>query len=302
MPEGAWVERGTEGSPWGSSSGILGLGRFFRVGVEGLSDAQARLLGLANAGPNAGIAPDLRVRVWRAAESQRSEFVRASDPVPLRWVSVHRELRIAERYFLAAVPPASGPSRQADLWTFWETEPQFPAAMSNFTRVVLSSGFAFPGTHLLHSSAFELGDGRAALFFGPSGAGKSTLGTIVLGAGRTPLSDDLNLVEDREGEGTFVQPFPWSGDHGPKRWHDLPSFPLAGVFRLEKADRHEVLPLRPSLAAAGLAACSPFVNAEPGRFGALLASLEALVRRVPAFTLRFRKDPGFLGLVEEALR
>lgn len=302
MSDSDWWERETVGSPWGAASGVLGLGRFFRIGVEGLSAAQAAQLGLPADGPGTGGALDLRVRVWRARESQRTGFVRASDPVPLRWESVEGELRIAERYFVAAVPPSPGPPREADLWTFWESEPQFPAAMSNFTRLVLSSGYAFPGTHLIHSSAFALGDGRAVLFFGASGAGKSTLGGIALGAGRTVLSDDLNLVEDREGEGTFVQPFPWSGDHGPRRWHDLPSYPLAGVVRLEKADRHEVLPLRPSLAAAGLAACSPFVNAEAGRYDRLLSSLEALVRRVPAFTLRFRKDPGFLDLVDEALR
>lgn len=270
--------------------------------MEGISRTQAQILGIET-GPSADPgAVDLRVRVWQAAESQRGTFVRMSDPIPMWWETVPGEIHIAERFFLASVSRDETTPRAADFWTFSETAPGFAAAITNFTRLVLSSGFSFPGTYLLHSSAFALRDGKAALFFGPSGAGKSTLGSFVVGAGYAALSDDLNLVEMPDDQDVFIQAFPWAGDHGPRRFHDIPSYPLGGIFRLEKGDRHEVLPLSQAQAVAGLASCSPFVNAEPGRYEQLLDSLEELVRRVPVFTLRFRKDAGFLNLVEEALR
>lgn len=287
---------------WGEVAAVLRLGRFLRAGLEGMSPAQAEVLGVAHGPSPVPTDVDLLVRIWRADESQRGAFVRMSDPTPMTWESAPGEIRISERFFLASVSRGMTTPRTADLWTFWETAPPFAAAITNFTRLVLSSGFSFPGTHLLHSSAFALGNGKAVLFFGPSGAGKSTLGSFVVGAGYEPLSDDLNLVELPDGQGVFIQAFPWSGDHGPRRFHDIPSYPLAGIFRLEKGDRHEVLPLRPAQAVAGLASCSPFVNAEPGRFEPMLESLGDLVRRVPVFTLRFRKDAGFLELVEEALK
>lgn len=287
---------------WGEVTGVLSLGRFLRARFEGISRAQADVLGLDPA-PSRGAGPeDLHVRVWRAQESQRETFVRLLDLTPMWWESVPGELRISERYFIASVSRDRTAPRTADLWTFWETAPPFAAAITNFTRLVLSSGYAFPGTYLLHSSAFVLRDGRAVLFFGPSGAGKSTLGSIVVGAGYEPLSDDLNLVETPEDGRAWVQPFPWAGDFGPRRFHGLPSHRLAGIFRLEKGDRNEVRPLQPAHAVCGLAACSPFVNSEPERYGPLLDALGDLVRRVPVFTLRFRKDPGFLPLVEQALR
>ena len=287
--------------PWGRRSATLQLGRFLKAAFTGLCEGQEEVLtGGVGGAPDDVPRTDLLVRVWRAEEAQRPEFVRFEDFVPIRWETRSDGLRIAERFFVAAVSPSL--PREADLWTFSDRGPQIAAAVTNFTRVVLSSGFAFPGTYLLHSSAFALKSGKAALFYGPSGAGKSTLGSFVVGAGYSPLSDDLNLVEMPDGGGVFIQPFPWAGDHGPRRWHDLLSYPLGGIFRLEKGERHEVAPLRPAQAVAGLASCSPFVNAEPGRYGQLLDSLEALVRRVPVFTLRFRKDAGFLDLVEEALR
>ena len=77
--------------------------------------------------------------------------------------------------------------------------------------------------------------------------------------------------------------------------------PLKGVFRLQKGDRHRVRPLHAAKALAGLASCSPFLNAEPTHYEQLMSSLEGIVGDVPAFTLTFRRDPGCLDLVEEVL-
>ncbi|HYH47163.1 MAG TPA: hypothetical protein VEG34_15900, partial [Thermoanaerobaculia bacterium] len=64
-------------------------------------------------------------------------------------------------------------------------------------------------------------------------------------------------------------------------------YPLRALLRLEKDTQDRVRPLGRAEAAACLLACSPFVNADPGRHAALLATLLDLMDGVPAYALRF---------------
>lgn len=243
----------------------------------------------------------MEVSILRANEQKRAEFwVHPTEP--LRWNASARGLEIFGRQFAAEVPPASLPAAAASLWTASETADDFNVAVTNFSRVSLCLGGALPGVCLLHSCVvYRPGEG-GALFFGHSGAGKSTVGTLALEAGRKVLSDDLNTVEVVEGGGVRAQGFPWAGLYGARTWDDVRSERIRGVFRLEQASRHEVRPLAPARALAGLASCSPFVNSDSGFYEKLLANLERLLSTVPAFTLGFQKDPGLFSVVDEVLR
>jgi len=279
-----------KGIGWGSERRIISLGGDLRLVLSGLSKTQAESLGdedireLRSEQQNA-----LRVGVLRPSESLRGLlFEHPCDP--LRWRIDGDSLAVAGRYFFATVVRNGHGEVTGTLGTYWEAPAEFNDAITNFSRVVAALGLASSNTCVLHSCATLGTGGRANLFFGLSGAGKSTLGGLAIEAGRRVLSDDLNTVDLDEAGDLPVQGYPWTGDHGPRSWTEVRSAPLAAIFRLEQADRHEVLPLRPAAALAGLAACSPFINAEPSRYVQLLANLELLLARVPAFTLRFRRD------------
>ena len=147
-----------------------------------------------------------------------------------------------------------------------------------------------------------MASGRAALLYGPSGAGKSTFGRLAREAGFGVASDDLNLLHVPEEGSLELQAFPFSGDFGPRSWDATSASPLGAVFRLEKAEENEILPLDQAEALAGLASCAPFMNGDPSLFGELLDLLTEVTKRVPLWRLRFRKDPEAPMLVAEELR
>lgn len=289
-------------SPWGGHSRGVSLGHRVFARWEGLSAVQSDLLGPPDPASAPAGGAQLLVKVGRVDGSLRDDLVPLTSEFPVAWSRQGDRLEIRGRYSLATVVIRPTGEGLAEIRTVSDDRREFAESVTNFCRIVLAACYSSSGTHLLHSSAYSYRSGQTALVFGPSGAGKSTVGSIALGAGFEVLSDDLNVVDSRDASGVFVRAFPWSGTYGPRHWHGIPSYRLSGIFRLEQADRHEVEKLGAAQAVAGLAACSPFVNAEPGRYEELLDSLRGLVSRVPAFTLRFRKDPGFLDLVEKALR
>ncbi|HPK67139.1 MAG TPA: hypothetical protein PKX99_11155, partial [Thermoanaerobaculia bacterium] len=61
-------------------------------------------------------------------------------------------------------------------------------------------------------------------------------------------------------------------------------------LQLAKGDRETRSPLPLAHGIAGLLACAPVVNADPGRQEMLLARIEALARLQPPELLTFRRD------------
>ncbi len=180
------------------------------------------------------------------------------------------------------------------LWTSATSPENFEGVFENFLRVLVTYRIAARGGILLHSAAIAKG-GRAILLAGNSGAGKSTASKLALDAGWEVLSDDLNALMP-EGAAWTVEKVPFAGDLG-STTTDARSYPLDGVFWLEKADRHGLVETSKALLLAHLLSCAPLLNEDPFRVDQALATLNALVLALGRGTLRFARDEGFLGLL-----
>jgi hypothetical protein len=130
---------------------------------------------------------------------------------------------------------------------------------------------------------------------GNSGAGKSTTSKLALEAGWEVLSDDLNALKP-EGAAWTVEKAPFAGDLG-STTTDARSYPLDGVFWLEKTDRHDLVETSKAVLLARLLGCAPLLNEDPFRVTQALSTLNALVLALGRGTLQFARDEGFLGLL-----
>ena len=173
--------------------------------------------------------------------------------------------------------------------------PLFDRGLENFLRVLTASYILGRGGLLLHASGVVRG-GRAYVFFGPSGSGKTTV--TDLSPADTVLSDDLTLVVRHEGA-FLAAGIPFGMAH-----HRVPqtaaAFPIAGLFRLLQSGTVEREPLTGGRALAAVGASLPFVMQETAQAGRAMANAGEMLRRVPAWTLRFRRDDRFWKVIEEA--
>jgi hypothetical protein len=183
-----------------------------------------------------------------------------------------------------------GDSVSAGLWVATEETGAFRGAFENFLRVLTAHALLLEGGVLLHSAAV-VSAGGAYLFVGPSGAGKSTISHASHSAGRTVVSDDLNVVTSRFtlGGNSFFS------EIGTRREG---SFPLRGMYRLEKGTEDALRPMGEAEALATLIACAPFVNHSRFLAHRLWSNLSALAGRVPGHVLTFRREATFWPLIE----
>jgi hypothetical protein len=170
----------------------------------------------------------------------------------------------------------------------WTSEPggdRFPGIFENFCRLLVAYRVHEIGGAVIHGAAVVDG-GDALLFAGPSGAGKSTVSRLGLEQGRTVLSDDLNALLPPDKRGVTLAGLPFTGDLKTDGGAGT-VLPLRAVFRLEKDTADSLRPLSRAETVACLLACSPFLNADPHRRGAVLSNLLALAENLPSFALRF---------------
>jgi hypothetical protein len=165
----------------------------------------------------------------------------------------------------------------------------FHGAFENFLRVLVAHDLVLRGGALLHSAGV-VDETGARLFVGPSGAGKSTVARAASSTGRYVASDDLNLV----GPDFVLWGSPFLGDLGAR---ENGSYPLLGIYRLEKGEEDSVRSLSKAEALATLLACSPFVNRSPYLSDPLCSNLLALVQSVPVHALTFRRECRFWNLL-----
>jgi hypothetical protein len=153
------------------------------------------------------------------------------------------------------------------------------------------------GELLLHSSAVTKDD-HAYLFLGHGGAGKTTI-AVELNGGRTPLSVDRTLIAF-EADGTPIAHSTPFGD----RNHDLPGpgkAPIAGIFFIEQANEHELLPVGPFEATRLILAQTIAPTRSRATVQKVMDAVGRLVDLDRCYRLRFKKDDGFWPLIDEAL-
>lgn len=175
------------------------------------------------------------------------------------------------------------------MWVSTEESGAFHGALENFLRVLSAHVLLLEGGALLHSAGV-VWSGGAHLFVGPSGAGKSTISHLAQSKGRSVVSDDLNVVTP----GFTLAGSSFFSEVGSR---DPVSYPLRGIYRLEKGDEDALRPMGEGETIASLIACAPFVNHSRFLAHRLWSNLSALARRAPAHVLTFRREGTFWPLL-----
>lgn len=273
-----------EGAPWGAeSSGIDVAGVSMRV--RGLSARQRETLERRYA-PSESSKVEISLFRVDPAAFRRIDTRGWSYSLDFDYGPSHTHLVGLD--WMARLEWSSGIS--AALWAATEEPGPFHAAFENFLRVLTAHALLIDGGVLLHSAAVASSTG-ARLFVGPSGAGKSTISHAARAAGRFVVSDDLNVVSSdlRLGGSSFFSEIGARGEG---------SYPLAGIYRLEKGSEDALRPMGAGEALASLIACAPFVNHSRFLAHRLWTNLTALAARIPAHVLTFRREATFWPLLE----
>lgn len=174
-----------------------------------------------------------------------------------------------------------------------------PLAFPSAELIVLSH-IARRDAAVLHACAVRDHEHLAAgyVFCGRSGKGKSTTARLWQGQGDV-LNDDRVLVRrDPTGRAFRVHGTPWHGDLAST---NPGSAPLQAVFFLEHAAAHEVIALCAAEAEREImtSAWLPLWDRQGGLATTMRVCRE-LVRSVPCYRLRFRRDSDVIPLVRAA--
>jgi hypothetical protein len=196
---------------------------------------------------------------------------------------------------------ASPPVREAEFHCTWNearleasrAEAAFRGVRSEFTldslvRMLLSFLLAEREGFLLHAAAVVRAS-RVLVFMGRSGAGKSTVARLASGTAAV-LTDEISLLRRERGEWrAYGTPF-WGEFHAGGQ---NASFPLTGVYLLQKARENRVEPLERSQALRAVLENVLFFSKEKAHQERLLEWAAALVEQVPMHRLHFRRDASF---------
>lgn len=164
--------------------------------------------------------------------------------------------------------------------------------LQNYARIVAGYELLHAGGLMIHSAGIVAGQTCAALF-GPSGSGKTT-STLLARESHPIINDDLLLLTLRENT-VLSHPHPFHGADCRQNYYG-DALPVSGFYRLKKADHDSIQPLTKSQAVSSILSSVPFFSAALGDL--VLGRVEQLVERVPVFELYFKKDIGFLSLLE----
>lgn len=163
---------------------------------------------------------------------------------------------------------------------------------------ILSAELATRDGLLVHGSAVVL-SGKSHVFLGLSGAGKSTAGRL---AGGPLFADDgLILRRVRGAFRAFATPFCQQKES--EAWLEgiaLGSAPIRGLHFLDQAKEHALSPVPgPEAALMILQHYIHYYRLLPDRPAEnAFCTACALVKEHPVQTLHFRKDPGFLAIID----
>jgi hypothetical protein len=167
-----------------------------------------------------------------------------------------------------------------------------PLVVENVLRLLYAALAPRHGGLLLHASAVACG-GRAYVLFGKSGAGKSTSYNLAPAAAR--ISDECVALR-RAGAGWIVASTPLA--EGAAR--SCRSYPLGGLYHLQKAARHELIATPASALAQRLLGCVLFHDDDPALQRRIFTAVLDLLASAPAGTLAFARDAGYLEVLDGA--
>jgi hypothetical protein len=136
--------------------------------------------------------------------------------------------------------------------------------------------------------------GRAYVFVGQSGAGKSTFARLWADRPDVALLSDERVVLRTDRDRIAVYGTPWQGD---AHFASPRCGELAGLFFLNQAATHAVLPAGGSRAAARLFACSflPFHDADA--VDRTMTAVEQVTRNTPCHDLWFAPDASVVDVL-----
>lgn len=163
-----------------------------------------------------------------------------------------------------------------------------PNSLENCLRACFAILLAWRGNILLHAAGI-LRNGAVYIFFGPSEAGKSTIATLTNGG--TALNDEsiiLSMQEDKpKAQGT-----PFWGDlqylNSRSSW-----FPVAGLFRIHKAQSVHLEEMPPSFVVAEILANIHTAARDVLSVGLAAETAINIVKKVPCYHLYFTKNEFF---------
>jgi energy-coupling factor transporter ATP-binding protein EcfA2 len=126
------------------------------------------------------------------------------------------------------------------------------------------------------------------VFFGPSGAGKTTIATIAAGMGVPILGEDIVLIR-RVGRSYWVHSLPFGSL---RKISDAQSrsAPLAGMYRLRKGPKPQILPLPGVRRIAEIVSAIPFIHLNRDMSLAAMTVCENIIAAVPVQETWFRAD------------
>jgi hypothetical protein len=162
----------------------------------------------------------------------------------------------------------------------WIVQPPEPAPFETFLTAILAGHLLREGGVLLHAAALLASDG-ARVFFGPSESGKTTVSRLV---GEGVISDEYAAIRRVAGRWR-VSGVPWRGTR-----HEGP---LAGLFRLRKADAVAFRPLTPVEAVRELLGSVLFSRADGAEVARFLEIAGDLVTQVDCYAMGFTPDRSF---------
>ncbi len=152
------------------------------------------------------------------------------------------------------------------------------------------------GGCIVHAAGVHRG-GRGVACIGRSGAGKTTLMGLLEGSGDLGrLSDDRVIL--RAGDPPLISGTPWAGEGMVASNHTTD---LAALVFLHQGTAHELLAITPQEAAAQILPTTSIPWFDESAMTGCLETLDRLVRKTPAFNLKFRLDHGVADLIDRLI-
>ncbi len=147
------------------------------------------------------------------------------------------------------------------------------------------------GGFAMHAAGV-LRDGKAWIFTGPSGAGKST--AVRLSAPAVSLGDDFGLVLPGP-DGWVTPPLPFDNAEAIVERPAETSFPVAGIWRLFKADQPRVERPTGLHAVTSLSSCQALSRVMPDLAGTVLGQIDRFCQEAHFGHLHFGLNGDFWG-------